>query len=201
MMRETCVFAVSGERKSCAAISSFVSPCATSRSTSTSRSVSAVERGRIDGILHSRRRPLEQSPRHTGGEERLAGGDDAHRADEIDGLGVLHEESARAGADRARDVLVELEGRDDDDLDRPECGVGGDLLGGPESVAVRHPDVQQCHVDGSGAERAQQLLAAGCLGDDLDVGLGVQQRPESGAHELVVVGERDADHDGTRQGR
>ena len=46
----------------------------------------------------------------------------------------------------------------------------------------------------------EQLLAAGGLGDDLDVGLGVEQRTEARADELVVVGERDADHGSTRQG-
>ena len=51
------------------------------------------------------------------------------------------------------------------------------------------------------ADRAQQLLAAGCLHDDLDVGLRVQQRAEAGADELMVVGQRDPDHDAPAHGR
>ena len=80
-------------------------------------------------------------------------------------------------------------------------GVGGDLLGRPQSVAVRHPDVEERDIDRGLADRAQQLLAAGCLDDDLDVGLRVEQRAEAGADELVIVGERDPDHDAPSQGR
>ena len=32
------------------------------------------------------------------------------------------------------------------------------------------------------------------LGDDLDVALGLQDHPEAGAHELLVVGDEDPDH-------
>ena len=38
------------------------------------------------------------------------------------------------------------------------------------------------------------------LGDDLDVGLGVEDEPEAAAHERLVVGEQDADHARRRRG-
>ena len=41
---------------------------------------------------------------------------------------------------------------------------------------------------------AHRLVAVGGLADHLDVGLGVEQRPEPGPHQRLVVGEHDADH-------
>ena len=159
------------------------------------------EAARVGGIPHTQGRALEKASRHTGGEQRVAVGDDADRADEVDGLGVLHEEPARACADRARDVLVQLEGRDDHDADAGERGICGDLLGRPQAVAVGHADVQERDIDRGLAQGAQQRFATGRLDDDLDVGLRVQQRAETGAHQLVVVGQRDADHDAPAHGR
>ena len=46
----------------------------------------------------------------------------------------------------------------------------------------------------SSPARADRLAAVGGLADDLDVGLGVEDHPEAGAHERLVVGEQDADH-------
>ena len=45
--------------------------------------------------------------------------------------------------------------------------------------------------------------SVGGLADDLDVGLGVEDDAEAGAHERLVVGDQDADHHGavSRSGR
>ena len=43
-------------------------------------------------------------------------------------------------------------------------------------------------------DERERRLAVGGLGDHRDVGLGVQQRPEPGPHERLVVGDHDADH-------
>ena len=146
-------------------------------------------------------RALEQPTGDAGGEEGVAICDHADGTDEVDRLGVLHEEAARAGADRAGDVLVQLERRDDHDADDRSAGISRDLLGRPEAIAIGHADVEERDIDRRLVQRAQERFAAGCLRDDLDVGLRVQQRAEAGADQLVVVCERDSDHDSTRQGR
>src|SRR5207302_9142811 len=43
--------------------------------------------------------------------------------------------------------------------------------------------------------QAHSLITLARLPYDLDVVLGVEQRPEPGAHERLVVGQQDADHD------
>src|SRR6185437_8038331 len=40
----------------------------------------------------------------------------------------------------------------------------------------------------------------GCLGDDLDVVLGVEQGPDAAADQRLVVGQQDPDHDGAGTG-
>ena len=47
------------------------------------------------------------------------------------------------------------------------------------------------------ASRVDDLVAAGHLGDDLEVVLELEQRCEGTAHECLVVGEQQADHAGT----
>ena len=147
-------------------------------------------------------RALEQPTGHAGREERVAAGDHADGADEVDRLGVLHEEPARAGADRAGDVLVELERRDDHDAHAARSAGSAAICS-----VVQRPSPSGIRMSRSatstGVSRSARssCFAAGCLDDDLDVGLRVQQRAEAGADELVVVGERDADHDAPAHGQ
>src|SRR5262249_47243011 len=44
------------------------------------------------------------------------------------------------------------------------------------------------------ADATEALLAVGCLGDNGDVDLGVEERLEAGAYERLVVGQEDLDH-------
>ena len=72
------------------------------------------ERGQallVGCVAEPDRHALEQALRDARREQRLAARDHAHRPDEVLGLGVLHEEAARACPHRARHVLVELERR------------------------------------------------------------------------------------------
>ena len=49
----------------------------------------------------------------------------------------------------------------------------------------------------SGSSAATMLdggLTVGCVADHDDVGFGLQDHPQSGAHEVLVVGDDDADH-------
>ncbi len=66
--------------------------------------------------------------------------------------------------------------------------------GGLEPVHARHPDVHQHDVRPGRAHDGDGLLAVGRLAHDLDVVLGVQQRPQPGAQQGLVVGEHDTDH-------
>ena len=115
-IEETCVFTVVSPTTSALAISAFDRPCATSRRISSSRSVRLVERRR-----RARRRARSRAKRSSsrrvtvGREQRLAGGDDADRLDELGGPHVLEQEPARAGADRLDHVLVEVERGQDED--------------------------------------------------------------------------------------
>ena len=59
-----------------------------------------------------------------------------------------------------------------------ETRVVGDPAGRGEPVEQRHPDVHQDDVGAQFTHPAQRLLAVGGLPGHLDVGLGVEQRPE-----------------------
>ena len=110
------VLTVASLRKSAAAISAFERPRATSSSTSSSRSVSSASSG---GAPRPGRRAadelLDQAAGDRGGEQRVAGGDDADGLGELLGPDVLEQEAAGAGLHRLVDVLVEVERRQDQD--------------------------------------------------------------------------------------
>ncbi len=72
-----------------------------------------------------------------GESKRVARRDRPDRAQQLDGLGVLHQEAAGTGPQRLEHVLVELERREDHDPHRVERGVVADGPGGGE--AVRRP--------------------------------------------------------------
>src|ERR1019366_4177657 len=86
-----------------------------------------------------------------------------------------------------------LKGRHDQDLDAGQRVVGGDLAGGLDAVHVWHSNVHQDEVGSAAASTGHGLGAGGRLGDDFDVGCRVEQKPEGGAQESLVVGEQDAD--------
>jgi hypothetical protein len=67
-------------------------------------------------------------------------------------------------------------------------------LGGLGAVESRHLQVGQDDVGSQVAGEFYRLLPVGALGDDLDVGLGVQQLTQPEAHVRVVVDDHDANH-------
>ena len=71
----------------------------------------------------------DQAARDRRGEERVAGGDDAHRLEEGLGWNVLEEEPARARLEGVVDVLVEVEGREDEDARPVPVTTRADLPG------------------------------------------------------------------------
>src|SRR5581483_6159273 len=82
----------------------------------------------------------------------------------------------------------------------PGDAVGEDPSRRLEAVEVRHPDVHQHDVGAQRPDLVDRLTAVRRLADDLDLGLGVEDHPEPGAYERLVVDEQDADHCGASTG-
>src|SRR5690606_38040259 len=140
--------------------------------------------------------PREERAGDARAQQRVAVRDHMHRADQFDRLGVFHEKAARACADRVGDVLVEFEGRHDHDVHAVERGIRDDPLGRPETVAVGHPDVHEQPVGLLTARECDRIAARGRLTDHEQVGLRLEQAAEARPDELLIVGNRDADHAG-----
>ena len=104
--------------------------------------------------------------------------------------GVLEQEPAGAGAQRLVDVVVEIERREHQHAD----GVGhvrpGEASGRFDPVEDRHADVHQHDVGSEALDDLDRVETIGGLTDHLDVGLGVEDRLEAGAHDVLIV-----DHD------
>ena len=78
------------------------------------------------------------------------------------------------------------------------------LARGGEAVEVRHADVHEDEVRAQLLGRVGRLLPVGGLARDLEVLLGVDEHPQPGADEVLVVGDEDPHaHAGTasRTGR
>ena len=127
-----------------------------------------------------------------GREQRFASGDDAHRSHELLARGILQQESARAGPHRVVDILVEIEGREDQHPGRRACLA--EAPGRLDAVEHGHPHVHEHDVRSGLGHETDALLAVGCLPDDLHVRFQVQDEPEAGADELLVVDEEHGGH-------
>src|SRR5262249_60249999 len=94
----------------------------------------------------TRRELSDEPPRDAGREQRLAARHLADGAYQVGRLGVLDEEPARARAQRLEDVLVQLEGGEDEDLDAGQRLVAGDPTRRLQPVDTGHADVHQHYV-------------------------------------------------------
>jgi hypothetical protein len=112
---------------------------------------------------------LDDATGDRGRQHGLALVDDVDRRYELLRRGVLEQEAARAGAQPVVDVLVEIEGREDEDAR------GGfhrrEAPGRLEPVDVGHPDVHQRDVGCKAPDGGDGLLAVGSFAEDLDVRL------------------------------
>ena len=76
-------------------------------------------------------------------------------------------------------------------------GVGdvraGEASGGFDAVHQRHSDVEQADVGAQLERQADCLAPVGGRADHFDVGLGVEQHRQPGAHDGLVVGDEDPD--------
>ena len=129
-------------------------------------------------------------------------GDRSDGVDELVGVGVLEQEAARAGPQGVEDVVVAVEGGEDEYLG--QVGLD-DLAGGRDAVEDRHLHVHEHDV------RAQLLCCVDCLApvgrlaDDLDVRFDSQDHREPAPDQVLVVDEQHSDrrgvHSGFRAGR
>src|SRR5690606_6860462 len=62
-----------------------------------------------------------------------------------------------------------------------------------DAVEARHADVEQADIRPQRAGEGHRLLPVGRLPDDRDARIGVEDHAEAGAHDLLVVGDHDAD--------
>jgi hypothetical protein len=108
------------------------------------------------------------------------------------GANVLEQEPACAGCECLVDVLVCVEGCEDEDARSVE--VGKQASGCGESVENWHADVHEHDVGPKRSRTLDRSTAVGGLPDDLDVRFALDDRAEAVAHEGLVVGEQDADH-------
>src|ERR1700722_16584685 len=123
------------------------------------------------------------------GEQGFPCGDHADRAKQLSRVGALAEEAAGARAQRLGDVLVVLEGGQDEDLHVGGSRAGGDHSGGGQPVEVGHADVHHDDVGAFGAGQAGRLTAGPGFPHDFHVRLGVDQETEGAAQQRLVVGE------------
>ena len=84
------------------------------------------------------------------------------------------------------DVLVEVEGRQHEDLGLRMAG--HDFLGGAQTIEDRHPDIHEDNVGGQFVDELYGLSSVISLSDDGHIRLSVKDEAEPGAHHLLVVG-------------
>lgn len=148
--------------------------------------------GRYAGDDHGLGEPLQQPLGDGRLDQRVARRCGTHRGDEARGGRVPEQETGGAGAQGAVDVLELVEGGQDDD--RGWVRLSQDLFRRSESVELGLPDVHKHDVGPHERRLTDRLVAVLGLSHDLDVRLGLQDHPEAGAHELLVVGDEDSDH-------
>jgi len=116
----------------------------------------------------------DQARGDRGRDHAVAGGDDADAGDEVGGRRALEKEAAGAGLQAFVDVLIEVEGREDEDargLVAPQRDDGARRL---DPVHDRHLHVHQHDVGIQAARQLHRLAAVAGFADDLDVGLGLE---------------------------
>src|SRR5690606_17756073 len=163
------------------------------------------EGGELRGLLGdaaARIEVLEQLPGGRGGDDGRARVHRADRREQELRVGVLQEETARAGGDGARGGLVEVEGGEQDDARAPLGRVGGreDAPRRLDAVHDGHTDVHEHDVGARAGRERDALEPVARLPHELEVGLRADEHPDARAEERLVVDEGDADLLGHRAG-
>jgi hypothetical protein len=100
---------------------------------------------------------------------------------------VLEQESTGAGRERGVDVLVQVEGGEDDDP-RRRGGPGEDAAGGLQTVDLRHAHVHEHDVGTGPPDRVDRLRAGRGLGHHVHP-TGGEDHAEPGADQRLIVGD------------
>ena len=187
MMCARCVSAVRTEMKSIVAISWFVWPSARSRSTSRSRSESgsASARAAASASAAASRAPS------AGWTYRSPAATCRNAVDELGVGGLLEDVAGRAGREGLPDVAGVVLHREHEHL-----RVGRlleDVRGRLDPALVGQDDVHQDDVRLVLSHLEDRIAGVPGLGDGLEAVLGVEQHPQPGADDRVVVHDDDAD--------
>jgi hypothetical protein len=161
----------------------------------------SVREARERGWLAGRRRcgehggePVEEAAGDARRDDGVAGVDRPDGGDQLLRRRILQEERAGARPQRLDDVLVEVEGGEDDDAGHVAVALGDGTPRRLDAVELRHADVHQDDVGAGGLDQPQRLLAVARFADDRHVVLGLDDHSEPRAHEGLVVDDEDADH-------
>jgi NTE family protein len=138
--------------------------------------------------------PVDQPAGDRRREQRVAARRHPDGVQEVLRLHVLHQEPGRAGLQRVEHVLVQAVVGEDHDVGAGESGIRRDPPGRLDAVHPRHLDVDQRDVGQVVPGLPDAFLAVRGLRHDLDVVLGVEQRPETAADQRLVVDEQNPDH-------
>jgi hypothetical protein len=135
---------------------------------------------------------VDQAPGRHRRDDRSTGRRGTDSLEQLDGWRVLDQEAGRTRLQCVEGVVVGVERGQDEHLgwvrQRP------DRRGRRDALHARHADVHEHHVKMRAARDLDRRGAVTGLGDDIDVGLGVQQRAEARTHQHLVVDHRDPDH-------
>ena len=124
-------------------------------------------------------------------EQRLAGGDPAHRVDQVVAADLLEHVAGGAGHDRGEQRLVVVVRREDQGRDLRVAGP--DVAADVDAGAVGQPAVEDRDVRTQRGDAPAGLLGQAGLADHLDVALGLEQVPQPAPDHLVVVEQEDPD--------
>src|SRR6266699_2187231 len=106
---------------------------------------------------------------------------------------VLEQEAAGARAQRGEDILVKVEGGQDQHAHGRGVRGGGDLPGRLDSVHARHLDIHQDEVGFLAPGEFDGLGAGGRFADRGQVRCGVHENAEATANQGLVVGDQNTD--------
>jgi hypothetical protein len=133
---------------------------------------------------------MSGAPGDGGSEHGVALTGAEHGLSELFRRQVLEQEPARACPQGQVDVLIQVEGREDDDPGGREAGIGEDKAGRLDAVQIGHADVHEDDIRDEPLCERDGLGSAAGLADDLDAGLTLKDEPESSPdHEIVSPSE------------
>ena len=114
----------------------------------------------------------------------------AHGVREPLGRGVLGQKAAGTGLERRIDVLVQIEGRQDQHSGAMRTD---DLMRGLDSVHAGHAQIHQHDVGVLLATHPQRLQPGRRLPYDTDVGEVIEDGPEAAAYQSLIVNDQNTD--------